>query len=592
VELDPRPKAREGLLTHDHSKRGRRYVTVVDPKTKSVALLEPWEHAILILCDGTRSARQILEVLTEPIEGESVDLRSVRRCLDDFEARGLIEPLAQRRKDGMAPAGPRTLADLQQAYREWHKDPVKTGQILSGMMPIPFPEPQGVQVPVGLEPTVALPEDEEPPRPPVKIGTSLVFGGTEGSFDAQSIRSVLDGKPAARDRRPEPETLVGALAGEGASVATGEFEEDELELGGNVSELLAAVDDEVREVEAREAAAKEKKKPPPVGKPIGGVADVPRAKSVPKAATNVWLSDVPEKPATRVITSLEAESAPKIPRAPALPPSDDEDNRDEPTMRSIPYGEAALRPTIVGAPPDKGTEPVILSPMRPQSKAMARIGAVIGPEPLLPARNVIDAPRRVRRESDIRPGSTIEDYMGADAATEAAVETAAPRDVDSRVATDGRREEDTTTSSSGEHVRSDAAREVFELLRRAGLKARSYADESVDPKDGKKRSRRRDDAGARRFEQALVSLTAGDLELALAHFRALLDRAPDSKRVRAFVDAIELVRSDKGAKVTLLEDFEAALEDAIAYGRCPRCMSMMAADQPKCFACGFALEVS
>ena len=78
---EPKPNAREGLLTHDHSKRGRRYLSVLDPLHGRVTLLEPWEHAILVLCDGNHTARQILDVIDHPIEGEMVDLKAVQRTL-------------------------------------------------------------------------------------------------------------------------------------------------------------------------------------------------------------------------------------------------------------------------------------------------------------------------------------------------------------------------------------------------------------------------------------------------------------------------------------------------------------------------------
>jgi hypothetical protein len=439
------------------------------------------------------------------------------------------------------------------------------------------------------------------------------------------MKSLLDTEPAPADKKQksdEPATLVGSLAGGEAEVAGQEFEEDELELGGKLSELLAAVDNDFAEVEKREKAAKQKKPkkpPPPVGKPIAGVAEVPRAKSLVKPESKVWLADVEEKPATRVILDPDATTPPakqqarptaseaseggndspkrvRIPRAPTLPPVPADAElltTDEPTMRSIPFGEAALRPTMVGIPQeDEESGPIIISPPRTSSKAGDWVGAVVAAEPSKSQRNVSTVGRTVKEEID--RGLTIEDTMPfVEAATEGRIHTRDPRlqngimlvTTDQIVKDDG-----PTKPVSTDHIAPGRAREVFERLRKAGLKARSYSDDSLDRiADDDHPARRKDDKGARRFEQALVSLTAGDLELALAHFRALFDQMPNSKRVRAFIEAIESVREDQSFQPSILEDFEAALEDAIAYGRCPKCFSMMAPDEAECFACGFRL---
>jgi hypothetical protein len=269
-------------------------------------------------------------------------------------------------------------------------------------------------------------------------------------------------------------------------------------------------------------------------------------------------------------------------------------------MRSIPYPESALNPTMVGVPPEKGGEPVIISPPRSTSSAGERVGAVVGPEPSQKRRNVSAVQQKKkkirRRQSDIEPGSTIES-TGYDGPTEGAIarnpNAGGDEDTVDSPHTQPMPEAvvEDTTSSTTEHIAKGKAREVFELLRKAGLKARSYSDDAFDAKKAKSRpARRSNEKAALRFEQAIISLTGGDLNLALAHFRAMLDQMPESTRVRAFVDAIESVRDEGGEhKTSILDDFEGALEDAIAYGRCPKCFSMMAADEGECFACGFAL---
>jgi hypothetical protein len=603
---EPKPKARAGLVTSDHSKRGRRYLSVLDPESGRVCLLEPWEHAVLVLCDGTRTARQILEVLDHPIDGETIDLKTVKRTVSSFELQRLLEEPGQQKEEAGPSAGPRTLAGLQQAFREWHKDPAKTGQILSGIFTAPFVDPGSKKLPVGLEPTVALPEDEpKQPSAPVAIGTQLVVGEQEEGSDARAIKSLLDSDEApgklTKSRDQDVETQVGSLEPDSAEVSSEDFEEDELELGGKLSELLAAVDNDFAEVEKRERELKQKKEktkkdPPPLGKPIGGVAEVPRAKSLAKPASNVWLADVDQKPATRVILpdADATEPRPKVPRAPTLPPGPDIESTvpDEPTMRSIKLGEALLRPTMVGLPPPDGPAPQLVSPPR-GSSAGDWVGAVVSAEPTPEQRNVTPArPQRpvapLRSLEVSEPVLTIEDTAPfLDVETEGRIQT-----VDPRPKKNGKKKrEEPTTNSSDEHIAPGRAREVFERLRKAGLKARSYSDDSLDMGDGDSHpARRKDDKAAHRFEQALVSLTEGDLELALAHFRALFDQMPDSKRVRGFIEAIESVRDEQLFQPSILEDFEAALEDAIAYGRCPKCFSMMAPDEAECFACGFRLS--
>lgn len=225
-----KPRAREGLLSADHSKRGRRFVTIVSPEMGRVTLLEPWEHGILVLCDGSREAGEIARLMAEGLGDERVDEDAVHRCLKFFERQELIEPAGLRSKEAIAAPSPKTLAGLQEAYREWHKDPLRTGQILSGILPSPFGS-AGEPVPIGLGPTVALP-GEEARGTQVRVGGTLFLG------------------PA----RAEAETLVGPLAGSGgraapAAMASGPpaapaTESEDIELDRDVSELLRAVDDD------------------------------------------------------------------------------------------------------------------------------------------------------------------------------------------------------------------------------------------------------------------------------------------------------------------------------------------------------------
>ena len=567
---DRKPTAIEPLLTVDHSKRGRRFVTVLDPRSNRVTLLEPWEHAILVLCDGTRGASDIAELLAAGVEGEAVTERSVVRCLKYFEQQEIIENVGFRRQGTQTPAGPRTLAGIQLAYREWHKDPVKTGQILAGQL-APFPLVDG-HVPVGLGPTVALPDDDSMAAP-VGIGTTLVLGNAEGEFEQErALRSVFHEGTESEARDAEPKTEIGALAE--PEDAPEDEEEEDLEIG-NVAELLKMVDDDFREQEAasqrptkapaepppKAPKAKPKHVPPPVGRAMGGVAKVP---GPPRAV---------EPP----VQAVERQRRSQLHRA-ATP-------------------EQALNPTMVGLPPEDGErEPVLLSPRRSSSRAGERVGAVIGPEPSPEMRNVTAVDDPNRPPSGIIAGALVEDTQQIETPTEAGYAAVLPTGMDDDDAKTGvlvsepPRVDESTTSQTSEHIHA-RARAVFERLRRLGLEARSYGVEAWDGETDIPGQRRREhEAEARQFEEALATLTAGDLEVALAHFHDLKKKLPDSQRVAHFVEAIEAVKpnhdADGGENTRrILHTFEAAVEDAVAAGRCPQCFSTMTS--PHCDRCGF-----
>lgn len=588
------PKATEGLMTADHSKRGHRFVTVLNPRSAHVTLLEPWEHAVLVLCDGETDLHLIAEMLDGLFDDEPVGYAAVERCVKFFEREELIEELGLRRSNDHPP-GPRTLAGLQLAYREWHKDPAKTGQILTGAYPAP--DPVAAQLPVSLQPTVALPEeDEKPNATPVAVGTTLVLGDSEESFqDKRAMRSLLEEGEIEGEGEGEgeglelltseaydevPDTREIFVPSKGvASVPEDEFEE-ELSLNDNVAALLAAVDDDIqREDEARGMQMEE---------PIAGEAVLPRARTIPKPATMVFMEAPPPRLETDEQGLPLVKPRPKVPR-PMVPtqPIVDAHQHDEPTMRSIRYPEAALNPTMVGVPSGDGT-PRIISPTRTPSgspKNVERVGAVVAPTPEDDESNVLqnpveeEVPTLDRPVSQIRPGATIQ---------EAQTETRAPIDP---LATTEVREDDGPTATAGiEHIALGRAREVFEILRRAGLKARSYSEDDFDEEEsGDHPARRRHGEGSRRFEEAIASLTAGDLEVARLHFGELLEQMPHSERLQTFVNAIDWVNGDdgNGGHGQMLTSFEMALAEAVDYGRCPKCFSMIDVDERTCQACGF-----
>ncbi|MBK6683739.1 MAG: hypothetical protein IPG45_04645 [Deltaproteobacteria bacterium] len=535
-----RPKARAGLCSADHSKRGQRLVSVLDPARAKVTLLEPWEHAILVLADGTRSLNDLAGLLGSGIAGEIITERTLERCLKYFEQEELIEPLGLRQRSmSVGPAGPRTLAHLQQAYREWHKDPVKTGQILTGLLPIDppnTPEPQAV--PAGLSPTVALPPDPQP----LAIGSTLTVGASNGQGPA--LVSVL-GPERQNGRAGEPATEIGALAG------------DDHEERLPVADLLRAVDDDFERL-APKPVAKGPKTLPPV-KAIGGFAEIPAAHDGKGNGKKLIVED---PVLSGIVKAREARTGAS-------------------SVAANP--EVALNPTMVGRPPEEGSGPPI--PVVPARSASARtspgerVGAMIGPEP------------RSRPSQPPVKVADVDPLLEETQQLELNTESVAARRLVSGLAIEVPRAADgePTTSQTSAHLSKKAA-DVFELLRKAGLSARSDAELDLAPRSGGPR-RRLHPARAEAFQKALESLTAGDLDVALGHFRHLEAELPGSARVKAFIEAIRSVRGETEVTSEIaLDHFEGLLEDALAYGRCPRCLSMMAPDSRRCAACTFELD--
>jgi len=151
MSAEAKPLARAGLLASDHSKRGRRYVTILDPRTSDVTLLEAWEHAVLSLCNGARTIATLTELLPPDIEGQVIDANVVRRCLKFFEREKLIVNAGLRSSD-LPPPGPVTMNEMSRAYAEWHKSPNDREASTGLAPPIPRTSPK---IPAGLGPTVA-----------------------------------------------------------------------------------------------------------------------------------------------------------------------------------------------------------------------------------------------------------------------------------------------------------------------------------------------------------------------------------------------------------------------------------------------------
>jgi hypothetical protein len=636
-----KPRARVGLLTADHSKKGRRFVTILDPEARQVTLLEPWEHAILVLCDGTRDATAIAKLLESGVDGEPIDLKTVRRSLKLFEREKLIEGGASRAPEAKAllpSMSARTLANLQDAYREWHKDPVRTGQILSGVWPSFDQFKDAMRA--SLDPTVALPEDGI--GAPAGVGSTLFLAEAESLLSthkvefAKSIADVpsnLPTQPPIDRKNMDSPTVIGPLAEDersspwndggtsriqhglksnaaqpgGLSGSEAEFDAD-VDLDKDVASLLAEVDQDFREVESREAEARSKEKPaktahvpPPIGKAIGGEAIPPESKDIKRPAAKVVMEVAPDSDLVRKMSTVhvpERQLAPTTvgpppPEAPHVPPillsqpSPDELLTDS----KVPLYQGTLkwRADELEEPEGEKTFPEKLLP-RLEGLTLEDVSQVEGPteSAFTPASALAKEPSVKRKKPTTRRSAE-----KGDAAPTATI----------RAKTSEHVIEDSDPSFDVNGSRPVRAKEVFDRLRRAGLKARSYVDTAFEKTAfGEHPTRRRDEEGARKFDEALRSLSAGDLEVALKHFKRLFAKMPKSRRLAAFIEAIEAVRTDNhGSKKPgapkrqsgpqrILESFEGILEEAVAYGRCPACFSMVQANFTECFACGFALS--
>ena len=385
---EAKPRAKPGLRPSDHSKRGQRFVTVLDPVEQRVTLLVPWEHAVLVLCDGSRTDLEIAAQLESGIDGEAVTLVDVGHCLRLFAREGLLENAGRTPADELPPPGPKTLAGLQQAYREWHKDPEVSGRILSGLLSPPFLNSPPPFKPT-LAPTVALPgrDDQrgrttEPPSSPVAVGSTLVVDGPAG--EGRALRSVLDTAPTA--------SSDGALTMAGQRPEFPPVSVDDEDLT-NVAELLAAVDFDLanealsprptgaadgvprpglnerteRDLEVPEAVQRVRK---PVGRAVGGMASLP-AGDAPDTET---LETLGEALSPADILSRRETAAGALCAEP-----------EPPSFKHRQLSEAGLTPTLVGhAPPEGRGPPVLVAPPRDSSgpkSAGHRVLPTVGPEP-------------------------------------------------------------------------------------------------------------------------------------------------------------------------------------------------------------------
>ncbi|MFO0723384.1 MAG: hypothetical protein U1E65_06365 [Myxococcota bacterium] len=212
--MKQRPEARPHLIAADHSKRGRRFVTLLDPETSQVTLLEAWEHAIFVLADGTRDLGAIAELLAPEVEGQVIDADVVRRCLKFFEQKRLIQPLGLRTE---RPLGTPTAAELGQAYAEWHKEAPGQGPEL---IPPPVPRSE-LRFAPGLTPTISAARPGIVPSSGLLKVESLLAIGAEPPEDGAEPLDVLAAVDLAVSEADH------ALAEERQKKAGGEIQEVE-----------------------------------------------------------------------------------------------------------------------------------------------------------------------------------------------------------------------------------------------------------------------------------------------------------------------------------------------------------------------------
>src|SRR5262249_34084154 len=133
----------------------------------------------------------------------------------------------------------------------------------------------------------ALPgEDDEELKGSVAIGSMLVLAGAAESLLSKPAPEVKAKKPEGRER--EPETLIGPLASEGpktggslANPGAAIIDSDAFNDQDDIAALLASVEDDVREVESREAAKHgRKREPAPIVKAFSGETIPPETREL------------------------------------------------------------------------------------------------------------------------------------------------------------------------------------------------------------------------------------------------------------------------------------------------------------------------
>jgi hypothetical protein len=140
------PRAISDLRTQDHSKGGKRYVTVLAPDSMQVVLLDEWEYSVLILCDGTRSSKTIAVQIQA---AHDVPEAATLRCLQALARQSLLVP-----RSSEPPPRPRASLTAVRAA-EWRlKD--QEAEWVKNAPPPPSQPQTNPGVSAGLEPTLLI----------------------------------------------------------------------------------------------------------------------------------------------------------------------------------------------------------------------------------------------------------------------------------------------------------------------------------------------------------------------------------------------------------------------------------------------------
>ena len=271
------PKARPGLLLAEHEKAGRLLFSVLSRTEERVVLLEPWEHAVLVLCNGHRSVESIAEVVAGQIR--EVNVSEVATCVRMLGHEGLLLGPGGAAEPSEHP-GPRALAAIQQAYQECHNDPLRTGRILAGESLRSYPE-VARSAPVGLRPTVTLGTSSEG----LGVGSTLVV---EPIGPARSLLREGHGlgRSESDDHEERHHLELFPFAEEGT------VEEEPID----VAELLRAVDSDLSAFEDSDLTRAPERARPRV---MSGEATLPASTYRPALGEKV-LTNPPQLALTRV----------------------------------------------------------------------------------------------------------------------------------------------------------------------------------------------------------------------------------------------------------------------------------------------------
>ncbi|MEE2902693.1 MAG: hypothetical protein VYC39_10190 [Myxococcota bacterium] len=167
-------KAKTCLMIREQVKHGEKFYVVINQESAQVTLLDSWENAVLALCDGDKDIDSLLAILARSQFNHPPTHARVRKCLSYFEDQSLIEPLEPLRSETVVD-DPRSMAEVQLAFHEWHKQPADTCE------PPGFSAPWSDDEPVSIAPSMEPTRTEVPvyKRENVEVAKTLDKPSTE-----------------------------------------------------------------------------------------------------------------------------------------------------------------------------------------------------------------------------------------------------------------------------------------------------------------------------------------------------------------------------------------------------------------------------